>query len=224
MKRHSNVRRAGQYIGLILDQRWCVYCGASATTIDHFVPVSFAAAVATLGVVSGKYLVPACGECNGMANARVFVSIGAKRRYLQGRIAHRYRHILAMPDWPDDEMAQLGHMLRSSIRVALAQREYIRVRLRWRNSDNAEPAKLAAVRFRFIAIGHDTVDVPVMSEPDENDYEKSEANESENWQYCEGCWFAIIRLPRRYCHGCGIKDGSRLRKTPIRRMFRRVVR
>lgn len=151
--RKADIKLAGRFKRLV-QQEWCVYCGAMATTKDHFVPVSVVASLMSVGVnVSGKFLVPACGECNSIAGDRIFVSIGAKRRYIQNRLSEKYNKLLNMPNWSDSELAELGYSMRSSVLAGLAQREYIRHRIRWKNSFNAEPAKIAAVRLRAGVFG-----------------------------------------------------------------------
>ena len=154
MKRHS-VRSAGRFQRLVR-QSWCIYCGARATTIDHFVPVSVVASVLSLGwdINQGsRYLVPSCGECNVLAGDNIFRSIGAKRRYIHTKIKHKYRRILALPPWSEDEIAELGYSLATAVRSGIAQKAYIEARLAWRNSQNIEPAKLAAVRLRYELLG-----------------------------------------------------------------------
>lgn len=153
VQRKYNVNRAGRF-KLAVQQDWCVYCGASATAKDHFAPVSVVASLMSMGLrVSGKFLVPSCGECNGIAHDSIFVSIGAKRRYIQGRLKRKYSKLLNMPDWTEEELDEMGYMMRSAIIGGIAQRDYMRARIAWRNSRNAEPSKLAAIRLRVVAVG-----------------------------------------------------------------------
>lgn len=152
-ERRASERLAGRYRKLT-KQDWCVYCGARATTKDHFVPVSVVASLLSARVsVSGKFLIPCCGECNSVAGDRIFQSIGAKRRYIQGRFKHKYAKLLDMPSWSEEELSELWYVLRKSIEGAMAQRDYIRGRISYQNSQNSEPAKLAAVRLRFSVVG-----------------------------------------------------------------------
>ena len=147
-KRKYSIKRAGKF-KLLVQQDWCVYCGARATTKDHFAPVSIVASLMTFGArVIGKFLIPACGECNCIAGNKIFISVGAKRRYIQDRLKQKYAKLLKMPDWSESELNQLGYTLRQATLTGLAQRDYMRARVAWRNSRNMEPAKLAAVRLR----------------------------------------------------------------------------
>ena len=151
MRRHR-IRLAGTF-ERVVNRGCCVYCGDVARTSDHFVPVSVVAMLVSVAKVHGKFLVPACAECNAIAGDRVFRSVGAKRRYIQSRIAAKYRRILDMPHWSEAEIEELGYSLASSVRAGMAQKEWIIARLKWRNSDNSESAKLAAIRFRLGALG-----------------------------------------------------------------------
>src|SRR5512139_3808678 len=81
--RRNLVRLAGHYRRLELGF-FCVYCGEDATTRDHFIPVSVAAMYAGLALVSpsAKVTLPCCHDCNCRAGAKVFKTVGAKRRYI----------------------------------------------------------------------------------------------------------------------------------------------
>lgn len=73
--------------------------------------------------------VPACHECNAIAGARVFASFRAKRRFIQRRLAERYRKLLAMPSWTEAELDELSPSLRTHVEAALGHRAVIRARL-----------------------------------------------------------------------------------------------
>jgi len=166
------IRHAGRFKRLVAEQDSCVYCGAFATTIDHFAPASVVATILALGdlEVQGRFLVPSCGECNGIAGDRLFVTIAAKRRYIQRRLRWKYRKVLARPDWPDaPRLGDPGWHLRCEelgldprdilvqTRLADAERKrFIEARLRWHNGMNSEPARLADVRFGVTGSGRST--------------------------------------------------------------------
>lgn len=165
--RSHAIARAGRYRRLVADHTYCVYCGARATTVDHFAPVSVVASLLSLGIdMGGRFLVPACGECNSIASDGIFRSIGAKRRYIQRRLVIKYKRVLAIPDWSNEEIDQFGYVLGQSVRAGLAHRDFIRMRVRWKNSQNAEPAKLAAVSLRYSVLKPiNTAPVLVMRKP-----------------------------------------------------------
>ncbi len=82
---------------------------------------------------SGKVLVRACQECNSVAGAKFFKSIGAKRRYVQARMKRRYARYLRMPDWSEADIGELGWELQQRVRRGLSIRDQTRRRVAWRN-------------------------------------------------------------------------------------------
>lgn len=116
----------------------CVYCGTLATTEDHFQPRSYVTALLGLVKLGGLFTVPACRECNLLAGAKVFCSIGAKRRYVQSRLRVRYKHELSIPNWSEQELEELCPNLRALTEQGLKIRDNIRLRLRWRNAASVD--------------------------------------------------------------------------------------
>jgi hypothetical protein len=139
---------------LVTRQKACVYCGARATCYDHFVPLSVVAMIADcLETITGKVLLPSCGECNGIAGAGVFPTVAAKRRHIQARLRKKHQRLLAMPAWADDELAELDYALQDFVRAGVERREWLLARLAWRNTSNSEAVKLAGIRSPFGAHG-----------------------------------------------------------------------
>lgn len=154
MARKYHVSRFHRFYRIVTTQRGCVYCGVRATTKDHFVPISVLALVAdAIDEVSGKVLVPACGECNSIAGKNVFPTIAAKRRFIQDGLRRKYRSTLAIPAWSDSQLAELGYGLADFVRSGIARKQWLMERLQWRNTSNREPVKLARVRSPFTASG-----------------------------------------------------------------------
>ncbi len=153
-RRTAAESRAGAFFRLIENGGICIYCGVPATTIDHFAPLSVVSAGSgILDTVKGRFLVPACGECNSIANSAVFPTIGAKRRYIQQRLRKKYATFLNMPYWSEDEIAELGHTLRTNVRNGLATKEWIIQRLAWQNRDNPSAVKIAEIRLKLGVLG-----------------------------------------------------------------------
>lgn len=151
MRRKSSARRWGALYRKIDNGRLCVYCGVPATTNDHFVPLSVVDALAPLvGHLTGKVLVPACGECNSIAGAVSFPSIGAKRRFIQRRLAQKNAKLLASPDWSQEELEGVGYGLRTAIVGAQIRRDWLRARIAWRNVNNPAAVELGAIRAAYI--------------------------------------------------------------------------
>jgi hypothetical protein len=63
----------------------------------------------------------------------------------------------------------MGYALRETIINGIGARDHLRSRLAWRNSYNDEPAKLAAVRFRYVVIGRASVRQNAPAAPIESD-------------------------------------------------------
>ena len=133
--RSYHERMAGRYERLPGDR--CMYCGEAAIQMDHFLPLSIAAWTSEQALSRLKWLIPCCRECNSIAAAKVFLSFGRKRRFIQGRIAERYSRILSMPEWSDDELSSLGPQLRERIEWYARQKDRILSRVNWRNVRNA---------------------------------------------------------------------------------------
>jgi hypothetical protein len=152
--RMRNLRIAGTYFALAVDEGVCVYCGDMATEWDHVVPVSFAGWARDMGrECSGRLLAPSCRECNGIASNRVFGTIGEKREFIHGELKRRHDHT----EWHSDEIAELGPMLAAYIRAGLRNKERLQQRLKWRNSEIIETARLADLNFPSDGIGLDFV-------------------------------------------------------------------
>lgn len=130
--RERNLKLAGRYRRLG-DFRHCAYCGELATCQDHVLPVVVAARFGGLAEWEHlKLLIPACFECNGIAGGKFFRTLTAKRRYIQNKLRKKYRKLLAMPDWSEEDLASCGPNLRASIETALTERRVILARLAWR--------------------------------------------------------------------------------------------
>lgn len=132
----------------------CIYCGLRATTKDHFVPISVVAMLAAANApVTGKFLLPCCGECNSIASNSVFRTVAAKRRYIHDRLRRKYAAVLGMPEWSERERDELGWTLRSHIEAGMAQKSVLEQRLAWRNTSVSCHVDIAKIRFGLLARG-----------------------------------------------------------------------
>jgi hypothetical protein len=118
----------------------CYYCGSPANTVDHVVPRSLLADLAALSdeavtavlVHPGRTMtVPACRECNCLLGSQYFSTLAARKAWLKERLRRRYRRVLQMPDWAEEELEELRYNLRVAIEASLARRDTVRQRLRW---------------------------------------------------------------------------------------------
>lgn len=109
----------------------CVYCGYYADVRDHVIPWSFNNVRGKSRTYEEDNVVPACSECNLIAGDKVFEDLTAKRDHIQGRIAQKYRKLLAMPDWTDEEVNKLASKLRKYVKMQMNAKRFISARLRW---------------------------------------------------------------------------------------------
>lgn len=114
-----------------LSGRQCVYCGETATTLEHFPPASWG----PLGV-----LLPACQECNNFAGAGFATKFEDRARHVKARLRNKYRKQLATPEWSEDELDDIAQSLRGSVRAWDETKRRSQERLAW----NAE-AYLASI-------------------------------------------------------------------------------
>ena len=130
----------------------CVYCGMPANSDDHVVPLAFyQAAMDCVAMEHWRFtLVPSCQECNATAGDRVFETITQKRRYIQERLKCRYKKILAIPEWTEDEINDLSPDLARYVRHGLKLKTIIWQRITYR----ARPVKRAESLFYQHALGN----------------------------------------------------------------------
>lgn len=100
----------------------CAYCGEYGSEAEHVVPKSSRLPTYTL---------LACGECNRIAGGLVFRSFVDKRGHIHRELRRKYRRVLRMPEWPEEEMGELGYVLRAQIEVWERARQSVRRRLEW---------------------------------------------------------------------------------------------
>lgn len=108
----------------------CVYCGNPASQIDHVHPQ--AAHPNEANPHTAGLLVPACGECNRIAGARIFKTLSHKREWIHWKLRRKHRRALALPYWSDQEKSELGPTLRDNLEVALKVQWVLRQRVAYK--------------------------------------------------------------------------------------------
>lgn len=133
MSRRNTIRLAGFYRRLE-DTYQCSYCGSYADSWDHFIPVSVRSALIDIGLFAPSQCVMlrCCRECNSIAGAKLFRTIGGKRRYLQARLKRRYAKYLRIPYWSTKEIEALEWNMKSLLLQSLAVQRYTRQRITYR--------------------------------------------------------------------------------------------
>ncbi len=113
----------------------CVYCGDPANTIDHVCPVWHVArlfdhiADHAHRLRHGLLTVPSCRDCNSRLGGFIAYCVSEKREELKRRLRRKYQHLLGEYDWQPEELAELGHSLRSYIQGQETKRDWIMSRL-----------------------------------------------------------------------------------------------
>lgn len=129
----------------------CIYCGMTADSRDHFVPRSWRRVVEQwrLGVwKDAPDTVPCCLQCNSIAGAKPFSTVAAKRVYIQSRLRDKNARLLASPFHTEDDLAELGHGLRSHVERREVQRLRLLMRLSWPYDLSSEVEALSRLLYR----------------------------------------------------------------------------
>lgn len=134
-------RRVGRFCSLTCEDEsaqadLCEYCGEPAQARDHVVPRAFRRALDGSRELSALLsrmpdTVPACHECNSIIGSDVFDSLAEKRAGIQERLAHRYRRLMRVAAWTDEELAEHEGRLRESLEAAEYKRRVLLIRLSW---------------------------------------------------------------------------------------------
>ncbi len=111
----------------------CHYCGQPGVTIDHVPPQSLRTRLGELGL-TGHYTfheVRCCRECNCLLGARPLYTLADRKRFIKRVLRKRYARFVRMPPWSDEQLAELGHTLRTSVLSAVLTAEIVHRRLAW---------------------------------------------------------------------------------------------
>ena len=117
----------------------CYYCGMPASTKDHVIPkailktfdIQFNSESLHQYIKNRTLLVPSCRECNNLLGATIQESLTARKAYLKKKLKQRYKKVLKMPKWTEEELNQMGKNLRSSIIASMNEKELIKKRIAW---------------------------------------------------------------------------------------------
>jgi hypothetical protein len=99
----------------------CYYCGQDATGYDHVIPYCV--------VGHNTDLVPCCPECNSLLGSTVYDDALDKKLYIATRLKDRYRKLLRMKDFSEDELNSFTGMLGIEIREEMIARKAILQRI-----------------------------------------------------------------------------------------------
>lgn len=100
----------------------CFYCGDLADTKDHVEPHACGDPRAARWL--GRDTVSACRECNGLLRDVFPTDFVRRIDYLAGRLVKKYQLDRPVPEWDDDEIAELGPKLRQAVRGKVYARQH----------------------------------------------------------------------------------------------------
>lgn len=139
--RNSNRQRLTKQYGHLYTRkfRWldsCVYCGESATCLDHVFPIAMCGIYAVSKQLLQKFkrafcLVPSCEECNRLASNTLHYTILDKRLFIQDKLRKKYKKHNNSADWGEDEINELGRNLQQHVRKMLSTKTKLVRRLNW---------------------------------------------------------------------------------------------
>lgn len=111
----------------------CTYCGQVSDTLDHIPPLVIVEMKHSAGVeIDGPLIkVPACSECNSALGSSSKSTIRDRREQVRKHLRKKYRRFLAIPNWDEDELAELAPSFAQEVRSSVSFANHIRARLRW---------------------------------------------------------------------------------------------
>lgn len=133
------------------EQKVCVYCGDWFECRDHVIPVSYTHARRCF---RNTKTVPACKLCNQLLGSQIFSSMEERSAYLFDTVRHRYRRLLKLPVWSQDEIDDLQDGMRSVVETSQHAKRLIAAKLANLNltSNGQEPVPIPALRSHSEAI------------------------------------------------------------------------
>jgi hypothetical protein len=74
---------------------------------------------------------PACRECNSILGACPILSIPERRDIVRERLRKKYRKLLQVPRWDEEELSELDPHFAQYVRASVAAAEIAKRRTRW---------------------------------------------------------------------------------------------
>ena len=113
----------GAYTALFENNSRCYYCGVPATCMDHFPPI-------VLYETGGEaWLIPSCTECNSILGSDFHYTLEQRKAHVKYQLEKRYKKVLAIPEWTDDELIDMEYALLQHIENSRLLREQVIDRL-----------------------------------------------------------------------------------------------
>lgn len=111
----------------------CSYCGQVADTLDHIPPLLRVEMLTAAGQeCDGPYVkVPACIECNSALTSLNKMTLKERRAHVRGYLRKKYKKFLKIPNWDEDELAEVDPAFAKEIRASVNFANHVRARLAW---------------------------------------------------------------------------------------------
>lgn len=119
----------------------CTYCGSIVDIHRHHImPVS---TIGRRSYTDQTNLTPACAECNVLLRDLVFESDRERKDFLIKRYRKRYRDVLNMPKWDEEDLLELSEALQLQIRAKESLRSSVSARIEQLMSEDGPEPKVA---------------------------------------------------------------------------------
>lgn len=122
---------------MIVELEPCAYCGMPADSKDHVIPRSYSRMMYDVHNSRSKLLetfgetVPCCHECNSLLGATPALTVPERKKFVKAALKKRYRKVLKMPNWSEDEIDALKGLLQEHVKQRKMHKELIEGRLSW---------------------------------------------------------------------------------------------
>ena len=108
----------------------CAYCQESAYTLDHVIPHTYVAKNSKQPrTYSKSEVVPCCKECNNLLGSNLYFTIAERAGYLYTTYKKRYKKLLSMPEWDEDDIEELKNKLKKYVKASLKEKKRVQIRI-----------------------------------------------------------------------------------------------
>ena len=110
-----------------IDPNVCAYCNSPWNVgRDHVIPTCY---LREKRRFEGDWLIPACSECNTALGSQLIFNVPDRALWIAAVYRKKYAKLLRMPDWEDDELADVSLHLRKNIVATLERKAEVRSRI-----------------------------------------------------------------------------------------------
>ena len=108
----------------------CAYCGDIADSLDHVLPHSYTRIFPKQNrTYNKKEVVPCCTECNSLLGNKPYFAVAERAAYLAGKYEKRYKKLLSMPVWEEEDIEECGYNIKLFIENSVQEKKAIELRI-----------------------------------------------------------------------------------------------